>query len=152
MARNPRRIDAQLEALYAQVPAMLDCKGLCADSCGPIECSIRERERVERESGRKLEAASGCLDCSMLTPMGRCGVYEHRPMICRLWGTTEGMICPHGCTPERVLPREESWDLLAAAMVVGGNPWPGLSPAEALTRGGLRTIDEAIRSTIKEDR
>ncbi|MFG1709158.1 hypothetical protein ACFLIM_38800 [Nonomuraea sp. M3C6] len=24
-----------------------------------------------------------------------------RPLICRLWGATEGMPCEHGCVPER---------------------------------------------------
>lgn len=40
----------------------------------------------------------------------RCNGYQVRPMICRLWGLTERMKCPHGCQPSRVLDdREELW-------------------------------------------
>lgn len=123
MAPNPRRVDAKLQALYERVPRMLDCKGLCADSCGPIECSVREREKIERESSRELQACP--IDCSMLTPMGRCSVYESRPMICRLWGTSRKMACEHGCTPERWLSDDEFFDLIAESFIVGGPP-PGL--------------------------
>lgn len=120
MARNPRRIDAALQELYDRVPKMADCRGLCADSCGPIEASVRERERIERRTDRKLEARCG--SCSMLTPLGRCSVYEDRPMICRLFGTTKTMACEHGCEPERWLTADESWELLLRSLLVGGPP------------------------------
>lgn len=129
---NPRRQDEKLAALYEQVPKMLDCKGKCADSCGPIECSVRERDKIERASGRKLEVIgaspemahrSDCLNCSMLTPMGLCSVYEDRPMICRLFGTTEQMRCEHGCVPERWLSDDECLDLLLESFRIGGAPF-----------------------------
>lgn len=120
MARNPRRIDEQLAELYAQVPRMADCKGLCADSCGPIEASVRETQKIEKASGRTLE---GCpINCSMLTPMGRCSQYELRPMICRIFGTTKRLRCEHGCSPERWLDEDEAWTLLLRSFAIGGTP------------------------------
>lgn len=51
---------------------------------------------------------------------GRCAVYESRPTICRLWGATLSMPCPHGCTPPNALEQAESFELLRLAAEVGG--------------------------------
>jgi hypothetical protein len=51
---------------------------------------------------------------------GRCRVYEHRPTICRLWGATQSMPCPHGCTPADALTQSESHELLVLAATAGG--------------------------------
>lgn len=117
---NPRIVDERLAELYERVPKMLDCRGKCADSCGPIEMSVRERVKIERESGRKVEAICG--SCSMLTPMGRCSQYELRPMLCRLFGTAKSMECVHGCRPERWLSEEECGELLVQSLLIGGAP------------------------------
>lgn len=45
MPRRRSAVDADLTALYAQVPALV-CRGLCQSSCGPIEMSARERQRL----------------------------------------------------------------------------------------------------------
>jgi Fe-S-cluster containining protein len=42
----------------------------------------------------------------------RCTVYEARPLICRVYGAAEGLRCPHGCTPERVVPDVEVFEML----------------------------------------
>ena len=36
---------AALEALYSELPS-LECRGLCWHSCGPVDMSITERERI----------------------------------------------------------------------------------------------------------
>jgi Fe-S-cluster containining protein len=51
---------------------------------------------------------------------GGCAVYEDRPTICRLWGATKSMPCPHGCTPADALTEEESHALLRQAGEAGG--------------------------------
>jgi Fe-S-cluster containining protein len=51
---------------------------------------------------------------------GRCSVYADRPTICRLWGATKSMPCPHGCTPQNALSQQESFELLALAGRAGG--------------------------------
>lgn len=119
MAPNPRRQDEKLDALYAELPS-IPCRGFCSDSCGPIQMSIRERERIERPHG-KVECGLGP-SCSMLTPDRKCGVYDIRPLICRLWGLTESMQCPYGCKPDRLLTDEEGFDFLRRSIEIGGAP------------------------------
>jgi hypothetical protein len=116
MRRSPA--EKALDELYAQVPTMLDCKGLCHRSCGPAPCSTTERKRIERRAGKPLDVTHD-LTCTMLTNVGRCSVYGDRPMICRLWGATEEMPCPFGCRPARMLTRDESRELLARSVEVG---------------------------------
>jgi Fe-S-cluster containining protein len=138
MAPNPRRRDARLQELYDRVPS-IECKGMCHGACCFIDASIRERERMEQASGRKLDTLDAKRDpeaggtqrdrrggllaryrCSMLTNDGRCSVYDLRPMICRLYGVAEGLECKHGCKPERMLTAGETVELVVAAMHAGG--------------------------------
>lgn len=51
--------------------------------------------------------------CPLLVD-GRCSVYNARPMICRLFGAVEGMICKHGCKPADLLTDDEGFDLVTA--------------------------------------
>lgn len=147
MAPNPRRVDAKLAELYERIPAMKNCQGKCSDSCGPIECSVRERDKVQRESGRRLEAPCG--ECSMLTSMGRCSVYGSRPLICRLFGTTRGLACCHGCEPERWLSDEEGFALLRDSLLIGGPPagWRGadLLSLEGSVLSEVAVLQRALR-------
>jgi hypothetical protein len=61
---------------------------------------------------------------------GRCAAYEDRPTICRLWGATESMHCPHGCTPEGALTQEQSHALIRASAQVGGGLAAGVTPGD----------------------
>lgn len=139
--------DSALAALYAQVPAV-QCKGLCHWTCTPIEMSNRERRKIRDVHGVDIpETPPGVdvrhvepVDCPALTPLKRCGVYADRPMICRLWGASEPMPCPHGCEPvpgSKLLPLIATRALANDAMHVGGYPpmyngRPQLSGAETL--------------------
>lgn len=135
MAPNPRRQDERLEALYATLPA-LACQGLCSDSCGPIEMSVRERDRIERAAGQKVTCGAGA-SCSMLTADRRCGVYDLRPLLCRMWGVVESLACPYGCVPEGGwLPDEDGYRLLVKADEIGG----------AVNRDELRRRVEGLRA------
>jgi hypothetical protein len=58
---------------------------------------------------------------------GGCAVYAERPTICRLWGATASMPCPHGCTPPGALTQEESHELLRLSARVGGGMTPGVA-------------------------
>lgn len=92
-----------LERIYRAVPAV-DCRGLCADACGPIEMSTAERARIADRgvrippAGEALTAIAEGADasCPALAD-DRCTVYEDRPLVCRLWGAVQSMPCPHGC-------------------------------------------------------
>lgn len=125
--------DAELAALYARIPD-IGCKGLCWDACGPINMGSRERQRLRkalREQGSDLpthaeqvrlqKAQGGYYRCPALTDDDRCGHYDLRPMICRLWGTFRGMECPYGCTPAdgRLLRQLEAAALIDASMKAG---------------------------------
>jgi hypothetical protein len=118
--------DHALERLYAAIPEIPDCDGRCYISCGPIEMSDRERQRI-RERGVKItphDEAYNSIDvfyCDALTAEHRCSVYEVRPIVCRLWGVVEDMKCPFGCIPRGGwLSREDGVRLVAASMRVGG--------------------------------
>lgn len=92
-----------LERIYRAVPT-IQCKGLCQQSCGPINMSAEERRRIDARgvhipTMRELNDSiidRGTVDCPALRD-GKCSVYEDRPLICRLWGAVESMPCPHGC-------------------------------------------------------
>lgn len=110
---------AQLRQLYRQVPK-LECKGLCEHSCGPIAMTTLEARRIETKIGRPIGAVDAELRCPLLTDDGRCSVYELRPLICRMWGASVGMECPHGCVPTRWLSKVEGAYLVARCEEIGG--------------------------------
>ena len=112
-----------LNALYARIPNA-NCKGLCANQCSTIPLLQIELDNLEAALGRKLVLLASNLPsthamahiiapnltdqkCPMLVDK-RCSVYEQRPLICRLYGVVELMICPHGCQPERILEEQEA--------------------------------------------
>jgi Fe-S-cluster containining protein len=123
--KPPKRPDgrsARLDALYAQLPAV-DCVGLCWDSCGPIDMSAAERARIAA-AGVHIPRGSFYGDgpglCPALTMFKRCGVYEIRPLVCRIWGLTRRMPCTYGCKPERYLTEPEAYELFAQAFEISG--------------------------------
>lgn len=101
MACLPRnRRDRIIEHVYAQLPDV-GCKGLCQDCCGSVAMSPTEQERIRERHGHTLPLAAVFPPpgCTALTAAGACSVYTDRPFICRLWGATELLRCPHGCIP-----------------------------------------------------
>lgn len=119
-------MDARLQELYDQIPAIPDCDGRCWTSCGPIDMSDRERQRIRRAGHRitpmdQARASAGTYWCEALTGDKRCAVYEIRPLICRMWGAMESLRCPYGCVPDGGwLPDEAGYRLIARAWIIGG--------------------------------
>lgn len=115
--------DARLDALYAELPT-IECQGFCHTSCGPIDMSAAERERITREKGITIPAGSflrdGPSDCVALTMLRRCSVYDIRPLVCRIWGLTKRMPCGYGCRPSRWLTEPEAYTLMARAYEISG--------------------------------
>ncbi len=111
---NYQRAVKKLDALYRTLPR-LECRGMCSESCGPIAMSAVERQRLVQISSRHRTSPV----CPLLHD-GRCQAYQERPLICRLWGIAEEMPCPFGCKPQRVITREEGFELLAKARAIGG--------------------------------
>jgi hypothetical protein len=121
-----RRQKSKLTDIYARIPAV-SCKGLCIESCGPIAMSRYEDRRLQELGVTIPSMVDGVASiqsgedyqCPALQA-GRCSVYEDRPTICRLWGATTSMPCPHGCTPENALSQDDSFALLRLAGEAGG--------------------------------
>lgn len=51
------------------------------------------------KSEQQHAAAQAELNCVHLGDNG-CQVYDERPLICRLFGTTPRLACPNGCKPD----------------------------------------------------
>jgi Fe-S-cluster containining protein len=148
--------DSQLAELYAKVPRIPDCDGRCWTSCGPIDMSDRERQRI-RAAGVRITpydqamASAGRFWCDALTGDKRCAVYELRPLICRMWGAVEGLPCVYGCVPEggRYLSDADAYRLIAESQRIGGGRHENAGGAAgidaAMARKGLRAEVERIR-------
>jgi len=112
-----------LEALYAELPAM-QCQGLCSDSCYSLGQTRLEQQLVRDRTGVELDLVQAPpTACAALTMLNRCGVYDVRPMICRLWGMTAGMRCQYGCEPEGgFLTGRQTYEFLARVAELDGDP------------------------------
>lgn len=95
MSCTSRKIDL----LRRQIPRF-DCVPGCHDCCGPVTASSEEMARLPRTTRAKQDAALAEYNCVHLGPNG-CQVYDQRPLICRLFGTTPNLPCPHGRGPEQ---------------------------------------------------
>jgi Putative zinc- or iron-chelating domain len=131
-----RRRKPSLEDVYRQVPPV-QCRGLCLESCGPISMSRHEEAKLLARGVKipPMAEAMAALErgedyyCPALRA-GRCSVYDDRPTICRLWGATESMPCPHGCTPDNRLTQAESHRILRLAAEVGGGMVDDFNPTD----------------------
>jgi hypothetical protein len=90
--------DDTLRQLRRRIPSF-DCIPGCHDCCGPVTASSIEMARLPRKSSAVHEAALAELSCPHLGASG-CEVYDERPLICRLFGTTPSLPCPHGRGPK----------------------------------------------------
>ena len=79
-----------------------ECIPGCHDCCGPVTTSTEEMSRLPVKSEAEHDAALANLSCPHLGDKG-CQVYDERPLICRLFGTTPSLLCPHGRRPELMI-------------------------------------------------
>lgn len=126
---NAERL-AEMDALLATVPSF-KCKPGCADCCGPIQYSRLEFYRCVKASGHSLDqvreqikknAARDDHHCPFLNrKSNQCSIYAVRPAICRIFGTTPQLRCPHGYAPEaaEMLSEERSREILAKVKELG---------------------------------
>ncbi|MCY1291546.1 hypothetical protein D9M68_632500 [compost metagenome] len=94
MSCTSRKIDQ----LRRQIPNFACVPG-CHDCCGPVTASSEEMSRLPVKSDAEHDAALAHWNCVHLGPQG-CEVYDQRPLICRLFGTTPSLPCPRGRGPE----------------------------------------------------
>lgn len=98
-------IRAKLHKLYNLIPKV-NCKGLCTHECTTIGMFKGEFIHLTRVSGKEPKLDVETERCNYLENE-RCTVYDDRPYVCRAYGATEAMICPHGCEPQpHYLPKE----------------------------------------------
>ncbi len=121
---------AELEELYAQVPEV-NCAGLCQAACGPIGMGDAEAARIRQAGGPEILRADlaplslrpESVSCPALTMLGRCSIYDLRPMICRIWAAVASMACPNGCRPAGGwLSEVDGQVLMLKAMRAGAPP------------------------------
>lgn len=90
-----------LKKIYNKIPTVTGCKKGCTDCCGPVPCSQEEFDAIpdilEKLAPVCDEQGERMLVCRFKTEIG-CLIYEHRPLICRLFGAVNdpGLRCPHG--------------------------------------------------------
>lgn len=75
------------------------CKPGCHDCCGPVTTSPEEMSWLPVKTTKEHDTALENLSCPHLGKEG-CQVYDDRPLICRLFGTTPSLACPNGYQPE----------------------------------------------------
>lgn len=97
MTRNSQKIRFFRE----RIPTF-SCTPGCHDCCGPVTASSEEVSRLPVKSDQEHEIALAELNCPYLGENG-CEVYEERPLICRLFGTTPNMPCPNERRPEEMI-------------------------------------------------
>jgi len=100
-----------LNDLRKKIPDGFQCKKGCHDCCGIIVWSPIEWMLLpDKFKGLKQEG----LECPYYNDEG-CLVYEHRPILCRLFGVVDNpmMICPHKLLPADHLTNEQSTAIMA---------------------------------------
>jgi uncharacterized protein len=87
----------KIQFFRTRIPAF-ECIPGCHDCCGPVTASSEEMFSLPVISAAKHDVALQDLSCPHLGAKG-CTVYAERPIICRLFGTTPRLPCPHGKRP-----------------------------------------------------
>lgn len=88
------------EELYKLIPSF-ECKEGCSECCGPMQ--YFDEYELEQLDEKILPVG---FYCPYKTANG-CGIYEKRPLICRLFGNLEGLECIYGYGPSQKLTKEE---------------------------------------------
>ncbi len=117
---------ATIKRLRKQIPTF-ECIPGCTDCCGPVHAAPWEESQIEKHTGKEAKfrrllneiAASKssfgpnvCLRCPY-SLNGNCGIYNDRPIICRLFGTIPEVLCPHGRRPKVLLTKEQGAKITA---------------------------------------
>jgi Fe-S-cluster containining protein len=87
------------QKLYADIPKV-ECIEGCTACCGVIPVSPLEYAKLPEP--KRMREVDDPLECQFVQDKG-CGVYDKRPFMCRLFGTTtevQFMTCPLGAKPK----------------------------------------------------
>jgi uncharacterized protein len=144
-----RKVEKRLDDLYATLPR-LDCKRKCQASCGPLGMTQDEARRLSEALGHDELFDFARYQCAALGDDGLCTAYEARPGICRIFGLTKSLACPHGCEPERWMSKDESDRFLAQVEKITGRK-PVIFTHDTLGRAILKTMRQ-LRAGKANDR
>jgi len=97
MTRNQQKI----HFLRQHIP-LFECKPGFHDCCGPVTTSSEEMAMLSEISDQEHATALAELSCPYLGNKG-CQVYDERPLICRLFGTTPRLACLNGSRPDAMI-------------------------------------------------
>jgi Fe-S-cluster containining protein len=75
-----------------------------------VTASSEEVARLPIKSDAQHEAALADYNCVYLGKHG-CEVYNERPLICRLFGTTPRLACPNGSKPVYMIDRRTEQEI-----------------------------------------
>lgn len=94
-------ISQKVKFFRRRIPSF-ECIPGCHDCCGPVTTSSYEISTLPVKSEAEHDVALTNLSCPYLGEKG-CEVYDDRPLICRLFGTTPRLPCPHGRHPPEMI-------------------------------------------------
>jgi uncharacterized protein len=110
----------------AMIPSFA-CRTGCHDCCGLVPFLTPEKDRAsvlrpleqwEKFDGNSwvTKSALATMRCPFLTD-GGCGIYDDRPVICRLFGAVDAplMTCPHGCGPRSKITDRQARQMIDEA-------------------------------------
>ena len=100
-----------LQELYSRIPHT-ECRAGCFKCCiNSIQMSDSEREAI---GGYEWKGK-----CPKLDDQGRCAVYDKRPLVCRLYGASELLVCD-GCVCGEPLSEKETESILKDYRKISG--------------------------------
>ena len=99
---DAKLIEESLSDIYDKIPCSV-CEADCFRCCTNMVQFTEEELNLMR--GYKFDGK-----CSHLVN-GKCSVYENRPFVCRIYGTSELLRCD-GCTPSEYLTEEQTLKLI----------------------------------------
>jgi uncharacterized protein len=122
---KPKQERRELQKLYAEIPHF-KCRQGCTDCCGPVPAT-REEKRIAPQLAQTADTITNLVDeniiswcamCPYARPGHGCAIYEDRPFICRLFGTSEHPMlkCHHGYHSEKQFTLEQTEHLVARYM------------------------------------
>ena len=93
----------KIQRLYEKIPGF-ECIPGCTQCCeNYIQSAPEERLRAPLLDDGAI--------CAYIQD-SRCAAHDVRPFVCRIFGGSEMLVCPHGCGPEKLLTKQETIDLL----------------------------------------
>ena len=101
--------DQKIGDLRQRIPSFKCIVG-CHDCCGPVTASSEEVARLPVKTDAEHETALADYNCVYLGKHG-CEVYNERPLICRLFGTTPRLLCPNGKRPVYMIDRQTDQEI-----------------------------------------